>query len=251
MKQLDIDSFDKLINPLKQVTINNLFARSVVEKRISGKVYVDNIDNPETFYVVHPYGMSLLFGDSQNMDFNNRFLDYSLNINKIRNKHEWMQAYPNDWDKVLSELYNDRMIKSAENYEDKETGIIELNTRINFKFNRENYFSIKRNTLPQGFKIVRTDRKIYKEMKGSVVPYYFWDSANDFLEYGIGYSLFFDNKLAATAYSAFIHDDKLELGIETIPEFRGKGFAKLTCSSLIDYCLENGYTPVWACRIEN
>jgi hypothetical protein len=92
MKQLDIDSFDKLINPLKQVTINNLFARSVVEKRISGKVYVDNIDNPETFYVVHPYGMSLLFGDSQNMDFNNRFLDYSLNINKIRNKHEWMQA---------------------------------------------------------------------------------------------------------------------------------------------------------------
>jgi hypothetical protein len=48
--------------------------------------------------------MSLLFGDSQNPDFNNKFLEYSLNFNKTRDKQEWMQAYPNDWDKVLSVL---------------------------------------------------------------------------------------------------------------------------------------------------
>jgi hypothetical protein len=35
-----------------------------------------------------------------------------------------------------------------------------------------------------------------------------------------------NKKLAATAYSAFIHDNKLELGIRTIPDFRGKGFAQ-------------------------
>jgi len=41
------------------------------------------------------------------------------------------------------------------------------------------------------------------------------------------------------------------LGIETIPVFRRKGFAQLTCSALIDYCIENNYEPVWACKLEN
>jgi RimJ/RimL family protein N-acetyltransferase len=251
MELLDKKDYDKATNYLSQVEINNLFARSVIEKKIVGKVYVDRADNPKTFYVVHPYGMSLLFGDSQNKEFNQKFLDYSLNLNSIRDKHEWMQAYPNDWDKVLSELYNNRMIRSEKNQGNEEIEIIELNTRINFRFNREKYFSNKRMILPNDCEIVRTDKEIYEKMNGSVIPSYFWDTADDFVNNGIGFSLFCNNKLATTAYSAFVHDDKLELGIETIPEYRGKGFAQITCSALIDYCIENNYEPVWACRLEN
>lgn len=251
MELFDKKFYGRVTNPLKQVRINNLFARSVIEKKISGQVFVDNFEYPKTFYVVHPYGMSLLFGDSQNIEFNNKFLDYSLNTNKIREKYEWMQAYPGDWDKVLSELYNNRMIKAAENKENKEVGIIELNTRINFLFNREKYIANKKLILPQTCAIMQTDKKIYEEMTGSVIPSYFWDTADDFIKNGIGFSLLCNKKLAATAYSAFIHDNKLELGIETIPEFRGKGFAQLVCSALIDYCIEKNFEPVWACRLEN
>jgi RimJ/RimL family protein N-acetyltransferase len=46
-------------------------------------------------------------------------------------------------------------------------------------------------------------------------------------------------------------DNMLELGMETVPKFRGKGFAQHTCSQLIDYCLDNDYEPIWACRLEN
>jgi GNAT superfamily N-acetyltransferase len=251
MELLDKNFYGRLTNHLKQVKINNLFARSVIERKISGQVFVDNIENPKTFYVVHPYGMSLLFGDSRNTEFNNKFLDYSLNKYKIRDKFEWMQAYPNDWDKVLSELYSISMIKASENKENKEFGIIELNTRINFKFNREKYSLNKKMILPQTCVIVQTDKSIYGEMTGSVIPSCFWDTADDFFSNGIGFSLLCNKKLAATAYSAFIHDNKLELGIETISEFRGKGFAQLACSALIDYCIEKDYEPVWACRLEN
>jgi GNAT superfamily N-acetyltransferase len=251
MELLDENKYGILTNQLSQVTINNLFARSVIEKKISGKVFVDNTENPKTFYVVHPYGMSLLFGDSQNQEFNARFLDYSLNLNKIRNRHEWMQANPGDWDSVLPKLYDGKLKKSSDNSENKESGIIELNTRINFKFNREKYIANKSETLPRDCVVVRTDKKIYEEMKGSVIPSFFWDSADDFINKGVGFSLFCNNKLATTAYSAFIHEPKLELGIETIPEFRGKGFAQWTCSALIDYCLVHDFEPLWACRIEN
>ena len=168
MELLDKNNYGRLVDRLKQVKINNLFARSVIEKKISGKVFVDNIENPKTFYVVHPYGMSLLFGDSQNPNFNNKFLDYSLNLNKMRDRHEWMQAYPGDWHKVLSELYCNCMIKSEENKENTETGIIELNTRINFKFNREKYI------LKKAIKNLVPPENIYRKKMGFGVPIGNW-----------------------------------------------------------------------------
>src|ERR1035437_9771619 len=112
---LDKNEYYKLTEPLKTVTINNLFARSVIENCVQGKVYVDDCDHPQTFYIIHPYGMSLLFGDCHNKEFNESFREYSLNTKKARNKHEWMQAFPGDWDAVLAELFKDSMKKSSEN----------------------------------------------------------------------------------------------------------------------------------------
>ncbi|MEM3373311.1 MAG: GNAT family N-acetyltransferase [Candidatus Anstonellales archaeon] len=251
MEQIAKCYYNKLIEPLQGVTINNLFARSVIEQKVSGKVFVDNINNPRTFYIVHSYGMSLLFGDCNNIEFNNKFKEYALNSNFERNKFEWIQAFPGDWDFVLSDLFSNLLIKSSDNIEKKEQGIIELNTRVNFKSNVQKYAEFKFHNNHSGLHIVRSEKHIFQDMKGSVVPSSFWDSADDFFENGIGFSLFYENKLASTAFSAFIHDDKLEIGIETIEAFRGKGFVKYVCSSLIDYCLENGYEPIWSCRKEN
>ena len=88
-------------------------------------------------------------------------------------------------------------------------------------------------------------------MQGSVTPRYFWESEDDFIENGVGFSLFEQGALAATAFSSFVHDDQLELGIETLPAFRGKGYASTVCAALLDYCIENEFEPIWSCRLEN
>lgn len=250
MLLLPNQNYFKLTEPLKSVTINNLFARFVVENRVAGSVYVDHVEAPSTFYVLHSYGMSLLFGDNKNEKFNAAFREYALNINKNRNSHEWMQAFPAAWNDTLSEMFKNHSVKSADNLNNNENKI-ELNTRVNFKFNASKYLSLKQNNSKENLSIVRTDKKIFSDMKGSVVPSYFWKSADDFLRNGTGFSLFYGNQLASTAYSAFILDDKLELGIETVKEFRGKGLAYYACAALIDHCMENNYEPVWACRLEN
>ena len=251
MIELGEDKYFKVNGPLEQVTINNLFARSVVEKHVIGRIYVDNEDAPRTIHVVHPYNMSLLFGRHDNGEFNSWFRDYALNTNKIRNKFEWMQASPRSWDTVLERIFKGNLIRYEDNKENKDNGIIELNTRVNFRFNPDKYEDFKKEILNTGFKIMRTNKEIFSEMKGSVVPMYFWNNEDDFYNNGIGFSLFYENRLASTAYSAFIHDRQLELGIETIETYRGKGFAQYACAALIDYCLENNYEPVWSCRLEN
>jgi len=248
---LEKEKYGKLIEPLKTVTINNLFARSVIENHVFGSVYVDNANNPKTFYVAHPYGMSLLFGNFNNHDFNAKFRDYALNINQIRKRDEWMQVFPKDWDIVLNDLFKGHILKSSENTRNIEVNIVEINTRINFKFNPDKYIEFKQNNSLPDLKIVRTNEKMFKCMKGTVIPLNFWKSAEEFCKKGVGFSLYHENNLASTAYSSFVHDDKLELGIETAREFRGKGFAHYVCSVLIDYCLENNYEPVWSCKLEN
>lgn len=88
MTELEKEKYSILIEPLKNVEINTLFARSVVENKISGKVFSDNNIEPTTFYIVHPYGMTLLFGNSDNEEFNIQFADYALNKNRERNSYE-------------------------------------------------------------------------------------------------------------------------------------------------------------------
>lgn len=248
---LDKSNYHKVIKPLGEVTINKLFARAVVEQKEMGCVYVDNIENPQTFYVYHPYGMSLLFGEHSNDDFNDRFLDYALNIFKIRDKHEWLQAFPGSWNKTISELLGDKLVNFKDNTNRDINNKIEENTRVNFKFNAQKYLEFKSEINFADYKIFRTDKEMYENMEGSVVPKYFWNDANHFCRCGVGFSLIYENRAASTAYSAFIIDRYLEIGIETTENYRGKGFAIYTCSALIDYCLSNNLEPVWSCRLEN
>jgi hypothetical protein len=244
------DRYDMVQEPLSKVTINNLFARTIVEKHIPGKIYVDDPNSPSTFHVVHPYNMSLLFGDPHNDKFNQEFRDYALNKNKQRTIHEWLQTFPDEWDDVLDELFKDDLVKSSDD-EDKKKNKIELNTRVNFKFNPDKYNLFKQNYDSNDFLIVLTDQDIFRNMKGTVVPMCFWENSEQFLKRGLGFSLFYENKLASTAFSAYVHDHFLEIGIETVEEFRGKGLAQYSCSAFIDYCLENNLEPVWSCRLEN
>ncbi len=248
---LDKNDYEKVVTNLKEVTINNLFARSVIEHKVTGQVFVDDPIHPKTFYIVHPYGMTLLLGDSSNQKFNNSLKAHALNIDAKRKNHEWMQAFPDSWDHVLTEMFGDKLIKQEDNSGNRESGVIELNTRVNFKFNKEKYLAQPRPVLSPDIKIVKTDRAQFREMKGSVIPVYFWENEDDFFKNGIAYSLLYKDQLASTAFSSCWFDDLLELGIETEPAFRGRGYAEIVCSALISFCIENNYEPVWACRKEN
>lgn len=251
MKLLEQVNYHLLIEPLRRVTINHLFARAVVEQKVAGKIFVDNVDHPKTYYIVHPYGMTLLLGYCHNTSFNHSFKQYALNKDQVRTSVEWMQTYPRDWDTVLTELFKDVLITSGENATHTTTGVIELNTRINFRFNKEKYYGHRRGNEDPDISISKATGGMFQEMTGSVVPSHFWNSVEDFLNRGLAFALLYKGELASMSFSSFRFDEQFELGIETKEKFRGRGFAELVCSAAIDYCIENNLEPVWACRLEN
>ncbi len=248
---LEKQHYERVLEPLQQVSVNTLFARFVVSRQVTGTIYVDRPDLPKTFYIIHPYGMSLLFGHADNSHFNLQLLDYLLNTAKTRSKPEWLQVYPGIWNQRLADLLGDQLVKFSDNPDVSLAGKVEENTRVNFRFNLDKYHDFRQSIRNEEYHIVRTNRKSFDRMQGTVVPKYFWDNADDFCRQGVGFTMLMGDIPVSTAYSAYITENQLELGIETLPEYRGKGYALHTCSALIDYCMENNFEPVWSCRYEN
>lgn len=251
MHKLDRTKYSLVSIPLSEVPFNTLFARSVADGAVNGDILVDNTEDPRTFLIRHPYGMSLLLGNSSNDRFNAWFSDYALNTGRTRKVPEWLQVHPDQWNPVIAELISDKLIRPADNRISAPSGFIEQNTRINFRFNRTKFESLKTGIYPHDHTILRTDARIFNELSDGVVPCHFWKDADDFTANGIGFTLVSNGKPASTAFASFICGNQLEIGIQTAEEFRRMGFSRFAGAAIIDYCIDNGYEPVWACRLEN
>lgn len=235
MIKLESKDYAKAIEPLGHVRINTLFAEAVIQKVIPGNVYVDDIISPRTFYIAHPFGMSLLFGEPADDLFRRELTDYITNKNKHRHHPEWLQIDPTSrWNEIIDAMAS-----------------ITRNTRVNFSFNRELYFNQKEQFHNPDLKAVRVGQGQFRAGTASVDPKFFWRDEEHFLAEGVGFTILEAGEIASTAFSAFCNHEQLEIGIESHEAYRGRGYAYSVCSALIDYCLSHQLEPVWACRLDN
>ncbi|MDO9537625.1 MAG: GNAT family N-acetyltransferase [Thermoplasmata archaeon] len=255
LQPLPTTQFWKVEKPLENVKFNTLFARTVLENVLPGKIYADNIETPSTFLIAHPYGMSLLFGETGNAEFNKSLRNYMIDAGR-RKRTEWLQVSPGEWKPVLEELLGNDLVRKDATPEQPTSAPNDLAkvmeyTRVNFKFNESKYKAFASQYEPPANEIVRTDARTFLEMQGQVIPRHFWRDTDHFLGEGVGFSLLEDGKAVSVAFCAFLYDNMLELGAETSEQYRGKGYAIHVSKALIDYCLESGFEPIWSCRLEN
>lgn len=126
-----------------------------------------------------------------------------------------------------------------------------LHSRVNFSFNQEKYLRLHSMLKLDDYDIREFTINDFANYNGSVVPNLFWRNASVFSQKGKAYAVYIKDKLASVAFSSCQNNEILELGIETSPNFRGRGLARVVCVRLIDYALDRGLTPVWACRKGN
>ncbi len=250
MQVLPQEDYQEILQLLKEVPFNCYFARSVVEKHVTGTIFVDDTRDPHNAYILHPYGMSLLIGDAKNSEFDSWLYSYLLDENKQRRQNEWMQVYPDVWNEKIATKLSSR-ITDSEHASNNCTDFIEMHRRVNFRFNNEKFRTFKESVRHPEVQISRLDHRSADRVQGMVVPSAFWNNMKEFYRKGIGFSVVIDDEPVSTAFSAFAHDNVKEIGIETVEKFRGRGFARMACTAYIDHCIRESYTPVWSCRFEN
>lgn len=103
-------------------------------------------------------------------------------------------------------------------------------------------------TLPEGYEIKKIDRSIVKaptfhELSEDFISKF--DSIDDFINRGVGYAVLYEGKVVSAATSFSIYDGGIEIEIATNSQYRRKGLATITASTLILDCLDKGKYPSW------
>lgn len=256
MIELDTGKYAQVLPLLDLIEINTLFAKAVLEHTITGKVYTDDPDDPSAYYIAHPYGMSLVLGDTSNDAFVSAVSEYITNTRGDRRTAEWLQADPaGNWTEIIdaaAALHNSTLGLGEGFTAENCSRAVQCNTRVNFILDRTAFAAAKKAAGRQPAGIVRLDGEHFTALEQGVVPRFFWRDAAHFNEEGAGFVvLTAEGDVAAAAFSSCRAGGQLEIGIETLQAHRGKGYAFAVSLALIEYCLEHGLEPVWACRLEN
>lgn len=234
--------YERLIPRLGRLGLNTMFARAVLARDAPGRVFVSSGESPASAvaYVVHGYGMSLLFCDGDSSQVTDRHLSEILGMH--RSAAEWLQVWP-------APLAARFAARSA-SWVSSDAVRVEQHTRVNFEFSPTTYLARRPRLSENDHRIVWADRSVFS-MTGSVVPSAFWKDADHFLGSGAGFAVLVDDEPASLAFSSFVTSAQLEIGVETVERHRGRGLASLACAALVDHCLARGLEPVWACRRGN
>lgn len=102
--------------------------------------------------------------------------------------------------------------------------------------------------LPTGYELKKIDDTIARKQSLYDISEDFtgqFDSIEDFIARGIGYSILFNNEVVCAASSYSIYNEGIEIEIGTAPNHQRKGLATVAAAALIIDCLENGLYPSW------
>lgn len=235
-----------LVATLERVGVNTGFARAVAERMVDGALWADRLPAPRAFHALHPYGMSLVWGDSLAAAADD-VADHLIR-GDYRRSDEWLQVDPRwpqlDWDALLGAEPADRLVGGGE------AGVVRF-SRVNFSFDPARFRALHgASVVPDGWRVRRAAAPDFS-LTGSVVPKFFWRDAAQFLAQGGGWCLERDGNPGAIAFTSFRFGREVEIGIETMPLARRQGLGLAVAVAMIKDLLADDLTPVWSCRREN
>ena len=233
---------------LAEVDCNVGFAAVVVDGLAGGELWADDARAPGAFHAVHPCGMSLAWGpglgDAAGAGVRR------IRGRAARGRGEWLQVDPRwrglDWDGLLgavplADVEADAGASGAPG------PTVVRRTRLNFAFDPGAFAASRA-------EVAGTARRATEEdftWPGGTAPARFWPDARAFLAHGGGRVAEADGAPAALAFAAMTSGDDVEIGIETRPELRRRGLARVACAAFVDDLVVAGRTPVWSCREDN
>lgn len=198
-------------------------------------------------HVVHPYGMTLMFGDAGRTE--PRVLKAHLDECRQAAHDQWLQVTPAGLAATVDELLEPEATPADQPPRGPR---VQRYTRANFRFDPARFAQRRAAlSLPPEVKLRRIAAEEFALPNISVSPHRFWRNADQFLAHGGGWCIEQDGNLAAMAFCSFRFDKQLEIGVETRADYRKRGYAYYAARALVDQCLALGLEPIWSCRKEN
>ncbi|MFW9903227.1 MAG: GNAT family N-acetyltransferase [Candidatus Thorarchaeota archaeon] len=217
-------------------TIHHIFdshqyLRNVIEaipELSTGELWVNNIEDPLMALYTIP-GIHFLAGTPDSRDI-------AQFLAKIPPKQNIFVPTQKEWIRHLKRFFGNRL------------GSFKRYALSASSLSLENIRNLKKD-LPSGFRILKVDVPILKQIKESIGFYIllFFGDPKHFMVSGKGYCIKHNDSIISIASSLVPFNKSLEIQIDTIdsPKYRRKGFATQVAVEIIEYCLSNDIEPHW------
>lgn len=244
MYKLNQYEYKKVENIFKELAFN-IVIKSVIDGNTPGEIYVDNKDNPKTALVWDMMGELLVEGESNNDEFNKEINRLIIEELKTRAANRYIPCF---------DFYY------SKKFENKLHVLLPQENCIRIDRNVYKFKKLKidwRELIPEDCNMVIIDEKLLERkdlkhiegVKGWINS--FWHSENDLISKGIGYCLIKDGIVVSWCLSVFVSDKNFEFGLETVEQYRGNNYGKLTAAACMEYCTYNNIIPFWQCNKDN
>jgi len=186
-------------------------------------------------FIIHKSGFSYLKLCDEN-DLNSILVFFSND----RNLHQYFHIYDAP-KRIVSEIEKDKRFGHK------------YRKRIQLRYKDDRLNTSYKDFLEKKFHINDIDRNNFESLRifNLKLNSQFWKSESDFLKNGFGKVLIYDNLPVSVCYTSCVVDNIAEIDIATLPEWQGKGFAKIVTEAFIETSIDKGIEPNWDCFEEN
>ncbi|MCU4988318.1 GNAT family N-acetyltransferase [Bacillus cereus] len=223
--EANIQTREKLVTMFED--FNNVVLLSYLQGHM-GNAWVNNLENPTVAQVT--VGIFTFYAGDPNVKETEELLhNISDRMLVIVNSEEW---------KKRLETFFERKIDKFLRYKFKR------NSEVFDRSKLQSFIS----TLPKGYEVRRIDEHIANDSTLHKLSKDFtsqFQSVEDYLNRGIGYSILYNEEVICGASSYSIYDKGIEIEVATDLNHRRKGLATVVSAALILDCLEKGKYPNW------
>lgn len=238
--------YQQLVYLSTEITCETSYPASILDGLQTGRILVDDPIVPQAAIFWHYCGIAYVTGKTNNPDFIQTLytlLDRTYEPNQ-RSFYLIVTKEAHNWVTILDSFHE----KNPD---------IQKRKRNSFIFNQhsfqESFLNMNVSALSDGFSYFEILPNHLSRLSGRVIPSYSWDNYDDFFKFGKGFGIYdvTNNRIVSTSFSSGIGDGKIDIGIETQPNYRRMGFATLAAARMIKYTLENDMLPDWGCDAMN
>lgn len=227
----------------------NVYVTAVLQQKSPGRVYVDNLEAPRSGFLLS-LDRGYLVGDPHNDAFNAALHDElhaTLLAGDPINKEDprlVLDLDSPDWELVVADILADWRWPPI------------WGSRQHYRLDK--LLVDWQDLLPTGYSITRLDIALLAE-QGMSLPKHIvdsirlgWENEANFIENGFGLAVLFEDDLVSWCLSGVALNGACEIGIETIPTFRGLGLATAATAAAVAHYLDLGYHHIgWHCETNN
>lgn len=228
-----------------------LEAKAVIEGVNPGRVFVDDIDLPNTGLIWLGNNDGFIFiGDEKNEGFNNElnnFIDKIIIPEAMKVGLNWFEGIGNHrkWNATIEKVLKSRKLGS---WNQRVYTLQKDDCKCNYELATE-----------QGYKVVKICKTLFENNDYSIKNIEllhsqileFWSSPETFFSVGIGYCMIYKDEIVSICFSGFVVGNVHAVAIETIEGHRGKKLAQKLAKSFVTDCLNNNIVPYWDCMESN